>query len=343
MERITAGDKAEVHVELKADMPWSLLWLKIEAEGEGLEHSQIIFTGRSRTYNYTYSIRAIHRGVYSFQTCKVTWGDTFGWFTRSCRVEAPCTLIVHPSAWAGSDALRYGTAAAVEGQASRLRNPLYEMPAGYEIREYVQGDPIRHIHWKSTARSGKLQVRIPEDNSSGQAYLLLDNNAASYFYRARDGRFQFSWDSYEAAISACGGLLRSLSKMEIDVRITSYFVDETDHEYKWEPIGEGPMGHVTIMEQLDDLSALEPSGTMKVYGEGDKASFPNGLGSRFPYLHLLRGTQIYLITGASTTVNGKLIQLLGRRGIQVVICEVNESGQIRNDDSSMQYITQLVN
>lgn len=42
-----------------------------------------------------------------------------------------------------------------------------------QIREYREGDPIRHIHWNQTARSGKLWIREYEE-SKGGIVLILD-------------------------------------------------------------------------------------------------------------------------------------------------------------------------
>lgn len=43
-----------------------------------------------------------------------------------------------------------------------------------QIREYRDGDLIRHIHWKQTARSGNLWVKEYEEEEEGQIRLFLD-------------------------------------------------------------------------------------------------------------------------------------------------------------------------
>ncbi len=44
----------------------------------------------------------------------------------------------------------------------------------FGVREYTPGDPIRHIHWPSTARIGRLVVREFERTVTDQVTLLLD-------------------------------------------------------------------------------------------------------------------------------------------------------------------------
>ena len=53
-----------------------------------------------------------------------------------------------------------------EGSAAR-RTPLSERDI-IGVRPYVEGDPMKLVHWKSTARTGKLQSRIYEDAAAGQ-------------------------------------------------------------------------------------------------------------------------------------------------------------------------------
>jgi uncharacterized protein (DUF58 family) len=45
-----------------------------------------------------------------------------------------------------------------------------------EVRPYVEGDPIKRVHWKSSARTGKLQSRIYESATAQSGWVInLDN------------------------------------------------------------------------------------------------------------------------------------------------------------------------
>jgi uncharacterized protein (DUF58 family) len=44
-----------------------------------------------------------------------------------------------------------------------------------EVREYVVGDEVRHLHWKATARTGRLMIRDYADPNQPQFTALLDN------------------------------------------------------------------------------------------------------------------------------------------------------------------------
>ncbi len=48
------------------------------------------------------------------------------------------------------------------------------------VREYLPGDDVRRIHWRSTARIGELMVRREEQAWDPSAVLLLDNRADAF-------------------------------------------------------------------------------------------------------------------------------------------------------------------
>jgi uncharacterized protein (DUF58 family) len=48
------------------------------------------------------------------------------------------------------------------------------------LREYVVGDELRRVHWRTTARVGELMVREHLDTSLPKIVVLLDDRAASH-------------------------------------------------------------------------------------------------------------------------------------------------------------------
>ncbi len=67
------------------------------------------------------------------------------------------------------------------------------------VREYHQGDDVRRIHWRSTARFGELMVRREEQAWDPSASLLLDSRAAAHAGPGMD-------NSLEWAISAAASI-----------------------------------------------------------------------------------------------------------------------------------------
>lgn len=67
------------------------------------------------------------------------------------------------------------------------------------VREYRQGDDVRRVHWRSTARRGELMVRREEQAFDPSVSILIDSRA-----RSHGGRGQHS--SFEWAVSAAASL-----------------------------------------------------------------------------------------------------------------------------------------
>jgi len=57
--------------------------------------------------------------------------------------------------------------------------------AFHALREYVPGDDLRHVHWRSSAKAGELLVRQYHESHRGHVTVLLDGAHASYA-RSRD-------------------------------------------------------------------------------------------------------------------------------------------------------------
>ncbi|MFC7766284.1 DUF58 domain-containing protein [Leucobacter soli] len=55
------------------------------------------------------------------------------------------------------------------------------------MREYAHGDALRHVHWKSTAKTGTLMVRQFEESQTARVAVLFDALREEY---ASDDEFE---------------------------------------------------------------------------------------------------------------------------------------------------------
>ncbi|WP_062518059.1 DUF58 domain-containing protein [Demequina gelatinilytica] len=103
------------------------------------------------------------------------------------------TLYVHPRT-VEVPSTSLGWVRDLEGQAVRILTS--EDISFHAVREYQRGDAQRHIHWKSTAKTGTLMVRQFEETRRSLLTLVLDVDLGSY----RDE------DEFEMAVSAFASL-----------------------------------------------------------------------------------------------------------------------------------------
>ena len=88
------------------------------------------------------------------------------------------------------------------GLARDLEGPTSQnSPAGgiafHALREYELGDDYRHIHWRSTAKTGTLMVRHYVDNRRPHLTAVLDDRRSSYR----------SDEEFELAVSAAASVV----------------------------------------------------------------------------------------------------------------------------------------
>nr|WP_285889032.1 DUF58 domain-containing protein [Paenibacillus polysaccharolyticus] len=83
-------------------------------------------------------------------------------------------------------------------------HPLQGVP-GTEIREYQPGDSFNRIHWKSSARSGKLHTLIPDMPQSTSLAIMLYEESSGY---ERFGAEERDQEVFERAVMGAASGLR---------------------------------------------------------------------------------------------------------------------------------------
>lgn len=155
-----------------------------------------------------FAIPTTRRAVVKVGPVSVVRGDPLGLFERVHRKDEPVDLYVHPRT------VRF------EGQSLGFVRDLEGLPAKdlsrddvsfHALREYQPGDDLRHVHWKSTARTGSVMVRQYEETRRSHFVIGLSTHPGEY----RDA------DEFELAVSAAGSLgLRALrDSQRVEVRV----------------------------------------------------------------------------------------------------------------------------
>lgn len=128
---------------------------------KGREHSRTVAVERvapGTAVEVAYEMTAPRRGVYREADIKVSSGGVFGAAesSRTFRVEAP--LVVYPGVFplASFPFEPRGMAAPLDSFEWSRKGIGQDY---YGIREYVRGDSLKHIHWRSSARQGELIVK----------------------------------------------------------------------------------------------------------------------------------------------------------------------------------------
>jgi uncharacterized protein (DUF58 family) len=119
-----------------------------------------------------FPIKCSRRGAFTFGPTHIQSGDLFGFFRSYMTVDAQDFLLVYPRL---VPLEKLGIPSQQLFGDIRLKHHLFQDPvltAG--VREYHPGDSLKRIHWKSTARLGRLQTKVYEPTTTIDISIFLD-------------------------------------------------------------------------------------------------------------------------------------------------------------------------
>jgi uncharacterized protein (DUF58 family) len=143
----------------------------------------VIHLGPHGEAKFEYFVDARKRGYYPIGPLSMATGDILG-LSSSLLAQSPAeALIVYPK-------IIPFTAMEIPSQSPQgtLRHtlPLFEDPTRtFGKRSYTSGDSLRRIDWKSSASSGRLQVKLFEPSIALETCIFLNLHAQDYYYRSR--------------------------------------------------------------------------------------------------------------------------------------------------------------
>ncbi|CCG03115.1 DUF58 domain-containing protein [Blastococcus saxobsidens] len=181
-QRVPRGEPAEVLLQLEnADTRRGGLWLLTEQVPAALGRPHRfsvagLAPGATRTVRYRVTGRS--RGRYELGPLRLRVVDPFGLVDRTVAGSdtAPLAVVprVRPLGGGGP-----GGAHGRGGDGSHRAIAVHG-DDDVSVREYRRGDDLRKVHWRATARTGELMVRLEERPWRAQATLLLDTRARAH-------------------------------------------------------------------------------------------------------------------------------------------------------------------
>lgn len=124
-----------------------------------------------------FAIPTLRRSVITVGPVRSVRGDPWGLVARRVAWTDAAQVYVHPKVVALTGAAA-GVLRDLEGQSSHVVSDA-DM-SFHALRDYVPGDDRRHIHWKTTARTGTLMVRQFEDTRRTHTAVALATHPDEY-------------------------------------------------------------------------------------------------------------------------------------------------------------------
>lgn len=181
---VTAGDSVAAGLRLTNLAPGRMLPTVLEVPvGSGGHRYHVPVLGPGAHHQETFTIRTERRGVIPVGPVTTRRGDPLGLFSRDVVRTESVEVLVRPR-MVPLDSLGAGLLRDLEGvsidavSASDL--------AFHALREYVPGDELRHVHWRSSAKAmaaaGETQLLVRQylDTKRSHATVVVDDREDSW-------------------------------------------------------------------------------------------------------------------------------------------------------------------
>ena len=144
------------------------------------------YDGRGNSVVVGYDVRPPHRGVFDIGPLTIEVTDAFGLATSRLKVDESQSLTVTPEVFPLGDTGL--SIPAGEGESRLVQRKATGDDDDVMTREYRDGDAMRRVHWRASARHGDLMVRQEEQRSFPEARILVDTTRSSYIEASSDER-----------------------------------------------------------------------------------------------------------------------------------------------------------
>ncbi|NUT33855.1 MAG: DUF58 domain-containing protein [Hamadaea sp.] len=157
-----------------------------------------------------YPVPTGRRGVVRVGPLRVTRRDPLGLISLGRDHGGTAEIWVHPRILP-LHAVPAGVSRSMDGRVDRVPHGSITFDA---LREYVVGDELRSVHWRTSAKVGELMVREHLDTSLPRLVVLLDDRVGSYPPPAVPGG---EVEAFEAACEAAASVVAAAVREDLPV------------------------------------------------------------------------------------------------------------------------------
>ncbi|MTK03177.1 DUF58 domain-containing protein [Micromonospora sp. CP22] len=202
----------------------------------------------------SYAVPTSRRGVVPVGPLRVTRRDPLGLVVLARSYGGVVPVWVHPRIHP-LRAVPTGAGRSLDGRVDAVPHGSITFDS---LREYVVGDELRRVHWRTSARVGELMVRENVDTSLPRIVVLVDNRAVAHPDRVRGVA-----ESFESACEAAASVVTAAVREDLPVVLLFVAAEEAgaggaasggDGADQPDGSGTGPTG------PLDRLAAVTLTG-----------------------------------------------------------------------------------
>lgn len=195
--RVTVGEQAlgELHVSnpTKRTLPSSRIELHVGVTSATFTTQRL---AAQSSFDEPFGISTQRRGVITVGPASTVRGDALGLVRRVQTWSQAIDLYIHPLTVPLTTSAT-GLIRDIEGATTHHLSS--SDVSFHALRDYIPGDDRRNMHWKTTARTGKLMVRQFEETRRSHMLIILDV----------DDDVWATPEEFEIGVSAAASLVRT--------------------------------------------------------------------------------------------------------------------------------------
>lgn len=172
--RVHVGQTIVHFLEMHNDSRLPKLWLEVEELTDLPAHrfKDVVSLGGRQHRNWRVETLCTRRGLFNLGPLRLRSSDPLDLFEVERTLGRTQRVLVYPQPL---DLPRFHVPAAnLPGEGRFRQRTHYVTPNAAGVREYEPGDSINRIHWPTSVRTGRLQVKVFELDPGSHLWIALD-------------------------------------------------------------------------------------------------------------------------------------------------------------------------
>ena len=197
----------------------------------------------------SYAVDTSRRGTVTAGPMLLRRRDPFGLVVADRKVSGSVAVAIRPR--------RHRIRMLPTGRQRDLEGPTREVSQGsasfHQLREYVPGDDLRHIHWRTSARTGSLVVKQLVDTTKPEVVVIVDNRTSAIA----------STDDFEEIVEIAASVLHAADQ---DGFPSQLLFADGDNDVDVDSVSLTHLDRLTDVQPTGDDSMLELADVLRARG-----------------------------------------------------------------------------
>lgn len=177
-QSLFSGEMVNIEYKIKNNSIFPITYLEIKNDISkqltGFDSPSVILSlGKKQSFSNKETVLLKRRGYYQLGEIKVTIRDVFGLYTFKKKISNSTSLLVYPET---INLSTFKISASHQLGDLLVHNSFFEDKSRVtSIREYREGDSVKSIHWKLSAKKDFPIIKNYENSGDTHAIIFIDN------------------------------------------------------------------------------------------------------------------------------------------------------------------------